>query len=112
MSLPRGLGFDDAGQPVPVVMPVYHDDAPEPEAASGDRAEIVRRVCDFLEDGPPRQMAARLEALKMHFRLSGSTLREAAVLARTSRNSVHRAVRKVGQLFGGKSAESGTPTDR
>jgi hypothetical protein len=93
--------FDDNAEPVLVVMPVFHDDKPEPVESS--RAETLRRIITILEDGPAHTMAARLEALKLVWGMSDLSIRQAAQKARCGPVTIFNARRRLEQFFGGKS---------
>jgi hypothetical protein len=102
-ALPPGMAFDDERQPVPVVEPVYFDDAPE--SIESSRAEVVRELGAFLEDGPPWSMAVRLAALKYHWRMSDLSQREAAKKAGCALATLNRTIRQVERYFQRRTGE-------
>jgi hypothetical protein len=72
------------------------DDTPKLE---GKEADMLRLVFAILEDGPPRTMAARLEALKHHFHMSFLPLRGGAQKARCSVATMLKAKKKIQHAF-------------
>ena len=71
----------------------------EEPAGDTDRAEVLRKICDVLEDGRPNTMAARLAALKYHWRMSDLSLREAAKKAGCGVVTLLDARRKIENAF-------------
>jgi hypothetical protein len=93
--------FDDDGQPVDAVMPVFHDDKPEPVESSG--AALLREIGNVLEDGPAHTMAARWESLKWRYGLSALSIRAAAQKAHCGPVTILNARRRLERFFSGKS---------
>jgi hypothetical protein len=91
---------------VPVVMPVYHDDAPIPEPIESSQAELLRRIFAILEDDNLRgSIAVRIAAIKYHWRLTGISQRVAARAAKCSAATLNRTIRDVKRFFRGRSTQ-------
>jgi hypothetical protein len=91
-----------------VVMPEVSgppDDKPAPEPIESSRAEVVRELGAFLEDGPPWSMAVRLAALKYHWRMSDLSQREAAEKAGCALPTLNRTIRQVERYFQRRTGE-------
>ena len=94
MNPPRG--FDNASKLVPTVEPVYFDDEPEPTSdSSADRAELFRKICDILEDGPDKSAAVRIAALRRVAGIDTSPLRESARKLGCSHTALADAVKAI-----------------
>jgi AraC-like DNA-binding protein len=72
--------------------------APQPDESETDRVQLLREVFTVLETGEPHLMAARLQALKYRWNLSGLSIRDAAEKAGCSRTTLHRITRQMGHL--------------
>lgn len=97
MNLPRGYGFKADSSPEPTIDFVYPgDDTPKLE---GQEADMLRLVFAILEDGPPRTMAARFEALKRHFGMSTLSVRGAAIKARCAVATMQTAAKAIQHTF-------------
>lgn len=108
-ALPPGMAFEGDGadkRAVPVVMPVYHDDAPIPEPIESSQAELLRRIFAILEDDNLRgSIAVRIAAIKYHWRLTGISQRVAARAAKCSAATLNRTIRDVKRFFRGRSTQ-------
>jgi hypothetical protein len=94
MSLPRGYAFEGEGEEVravPVVDPVYHDDA-ETAAPPRDFETYAERLLSVLE-GPPKTSAARVAALRRIMGRDARPLRAIAGEIGCSISTLHDAIR-------------------